>query len=90
MFSVKQTKEFRRALDSGYDIDHAIEWVDVDNQAKVARDNVVKEWTKRGGMKVIAPLTNYITKVATGKTATEWKYELHIDESPRRYFLNTI
>ncbi len=82
--SPRQTKEYRRALDSGYSHADAENWVLLDRKAKEARKEITAEWARRGGN--IPKLTNFVTRLATGKRATDWKTEWHIDVSPRQFF----
>lgn len=80
----RQTKEYRRALDSGYSDADAQHWVDIDRRAKESRKTWVSEVVSRGGN--VADLTNFVTRLATGKRATDWKRDMRIAVSPRQYF----
>lgn len=79
----RQSKDYRRALDSGYSQDEAEQWVDLDRKAKEIRKDYAAVVIDRGGN--IAHVTNFVTRVATGLRATDWKQEWKIKASPRQY-----
>lgn len=80
---VRQTKEYRRLIDSGYSDSDALEWLDIDEHGKKTHSKVAGEWVRRDGNP--AELTNRVKENVTGETATEMKQRLGIKESPRRY-----
>lgn len=76
-------KTYRALRNVGYSHDRALEWHDIDNHSKDAHDRAVREWVARHGN--IGQLTNAVTRVVLGKSATAWKREHNTEESPRRF-----
>ena len=76
-------KTYRALRNVGYSHDRALEWHDIDNHSKDAHDRAVREWIARHGN--IGQLTNAVTRVVLGKSATAWKREHNTTESPRRF-----
>lgn len=77
------SKKYRELLASGYSHDQALEWNDTNTIGVAARKRAVAEWYKRRGD--IAKLTNHATLLASGKSATALKRDMHIKGSPRAY-----
>jgi len=79
----RQTKEYRRLIDSGYTDKEALEWLKVDEHGKTTHAKIASEWYHRDGD--IPKLTNRVNENVTGESATDMKERWQIKESPRRY-----
>lgn len=83
--SVRQSKGFRQHLDAGYNPEQAESALEVRQEQKKNYRRLTNEWQKRGAKSArdYSSLNNAVTEAATGKTATEWKQEYGIKDSPR-------
>lgn len=80
----RQTKTYRRLIDSGYTDQKALQHMDMRQYGKEKFRMISGVWYKRGGD--IGKLADRSTYRATGKHSWEWKREWNISVSPREYF----
>lgn len=82
----ERQKERSKLINEGYTSAEADEWLSMRQQQQVTHHRITSEWQARGAKgREFGRLTNDVTEVATGKTATKLKKEMGITESPRQY-----
>ena len=85
---VTQTKAYRAHIDGGDTPEQAKRAVEIRETQKERQKRITEKWAQRGAKtgKDYQRLNNDITQAATGKTATEWKRELEVSDTPRNHF----
>lgn len=79
----QQTQKYRELREANYTHEQAMDWHDRDAIGVNARKRAVAEWVQRHGD--VAHLTNFTTRLVTGKSATVLRREMGIKISPRAY-----
>lgn len=70
-----------RLMDRGLSFAEAEQWLEVRQEGKTYRRAITDEWQKRGAKgKDFATLTNTVTEVATGQSATEHSITLQLNQ----------
>jgi len=88
MFSdLSDEKDFRKLLNEGYSPQEARQWIQVRQSLKEEWKRIRAEWNSRGIAEKLeyARLTNNVSEVAIGKTATSAKRSMKITGTPRDY-----
>lgn len=80
---IKDPRQYRRLMASGYTSQEADAWQDVDAAAKEIRKQVVAVWVERDGS--IPKLTNHVTYLVIGETASNLKKTQYIRGSARKF-----
>jgi DNA-damage-inducible protein D len=88
----RQSADYRRLIDSGFSPEEANSWIIKRDDGKKARHGVVRVWSEHGisDWRDFASLTNQVTEVAIGKTATVLKRELAITSGSLRDHLSVM
>lgn len=78
-----QTREYRKLIKEGFTPSEATQWLSVRSLQREQRQHITDTWATHGATgRDFAVLSNTVSYVATGKTATQHKSELTI-RSPR-------
>lgn len=80
-------KEYRKLMREGYSHEEATQWLETRRSQKAEWKRLTTEWHSRGVSQGFdyARLSNEVSRVATGRTATELRAIMHIDGTPRDY-----
>jgi hypothetical protein len=84
----EEEKAYRKILDEGFSSDEAVQWLIQRRLGKEQRKSTVITWKRRDARgKDFATLSNKVSKIAVGETATERKRRLGLadHDTPRNY-----
>lgn len=77
---------YNKLVNEGFTPQEAQQWIDARVELKTSRQEMTDTWRQHGVTgRDFGRLTNEVTEVAVGKTATELKRELGVTSSPRDY-----
>jgi hypothetical protein len=85
--SSRENKEYRKLRTEGFTHEEAMQWLRMRDYGIGARKSITDIWVKRNARSYIWKLTNQVSQIVHGKTATLRKQEMGLakHDTPRKY-----